>query len=199
MNFKISPTIIVQNCECIVLDCETTGLEKNDDVVSAAAIRITPCNIHIETALDQRYSLEEVGISSEIHGEMSSNLNDRKTDDNLQELIDFVGNSILVGHNITFDIAKIEGLLRVNYDFKGGLKNKVLDTARLVKRLDPVKFERMVGGNSNLDLEELCRQFDITVENRHTALGDAYLTAQLFQKILSRLRKRGVKFVKDLF
>jgi len=39
----------------------------------------------------------------------------------------------------------------------------------------------------------LCGVYNIPVENRHTALGDAYMTALLLQHILEGLKKRGVK------
>ncbi|MDR3684934.1 MAG: hypothetical protein P4L11_14495, partial [Geothrix sp.] len=43
-----------------------------------------------------------------------------------------------------------------------------------------------------LSLFELARLFDIPVAGAHTALGDAYLTAQLFQRLLPLLVEAGI-------
>jgi DNA polymerase-3 subunit epsilon len=49
-----------------------------------------------------------------------------------------------------------------------------------------------------LSLFELARRFDIPVAEGHTALGDAYLTAQLFQRFLPLLDEAGIRDLKSL-
>ena len=47
-------------------------------------------------------------------------------------------------------------------------------------------------------MDELCDQFKISKTDRHTALGDAYLTAQVFQKLIAKLKARGIKNTTEL-
>ena len=78
------------------------------------------------------------------------------------------------------------------------IKNKIVDTLEIIKRLDPQRIERRVAGHDVLQLETLCQEYGISVENRHTALGDAYMTAQLFYHLVSQLEKRGITRLKEI-
>lgn len=179
----------------IVLDCETTGLSANDQLISVGAVACTASEINLSNILDQKYPFHSPGKSAEIHGELPEE-DVKNTTELLKELLGFLQNHVIVGHNISFDIGIInQHLKQVG---AGPLRNKVLDTALLSIRLDPEKYERSVGGKSLLHLDDLCQTYHIPIENRHTALGDAYLTALLFQRVLSKLKKRGIKNMKDL-
>lgn len=176
----------------IALDCETTGLSPTDDILTIGAVKCKQNEIMINDVLDQHYPQKKVGASSEIHGELSLRAGG-EISTLLRELISYIGNHPIIGHNIAFDVGMINKALKKTYGTK--LRNQVLDTARLAIRLDPVKYERSVGGKAQLHLDDLCKSFNIRIENRHTALGDAYLTAQLFQRLINLLRKRGVEFM----
>lgn len=176
----------------VVLDCETTGLSKSDRVITIGAVKCTLREIEVRKALDQKYPEPVTGDSAVIHGELTDTTSESR--ELIRELIDYLGDHIIIGHNIAFDLAMIDKLVNETYGFK--LKNKVLDTAKLAIRADPVRFERSIGGKSGLHLDDLCNEFNIHIENRHTALGDAYLTALLFQRLISQLRKRKVDLSK---
>lgn len=195
LDFKTHSSRTLDEIEFIVLDCETTGLSKSDEIITIGAVKCTSRDIFLDQIFDQKYSEVISGKSSEIHGELSGNGEENRIE-LLKNLINYLQNRIIVGHNISFDIGMINNSLRQAFDFS--LKNKVLDTAQLMMRLDPVKYERSVGGNSNLHLDDLCKKFNIPIENRHTALGDAYMTAQLFQRILPQLKKRGLTKIGEL-
>ena len=187
--FKHPSKTVIRDVTFVVLDCETSGLQSTDEIITIGAIKCTPKELFINEVLDQKYPEIDVGKSAEIHGELSSK-SEATISDLVQELIQYVNNHIIVGHNIAFDIHMINNLLQDTYQFK--LKNRVLDTAQLMMRLDPVFFERSIGGKSMLHLDDLCDNFSIEIQNRHTAVGDAYLTGQLFQRLISRLRGRGI-------
>ncbi|HKK78702.1 MAG TPA: hypothetical protein VJ933_03695, partial [Phaeodactylibacter sp.] len=75
------------------------------------------------------------------------------------------------------------------------LKNKGVDTAVLARRLanHPQLAKRGAFG-----LDQLCQDYHIPMSDRHTAAGDAYITAILLMKMLRRLEKRGVRTLGDL-
>lgn len=77
------------------------------------------------------------------------------------------------------------------------LSNPTLDTHALAIRLDHgFHAERHEKGGYGLD--QLCQRFNLPQADRHTAGGDAYLTALLLCKLLYRLQKKGVKTLADL-
>lgn len=194
LSFKHGNSLISDHV-FVVLDCETTGLSAKDEIITIGAVRCTSQEIKLGDALDQKYSFDPTGKAAEIHGELSEK--PKKTNEEyLQALASFIGNSVIVGHNISFDIGMINKKLKSSYN--QGLKNSVLDTAQLAIRLDPEKYSRVVGGHANLHLDDLCESYNIPIENRHTALGDAFMTALLLQRLLSGLKKRGISKMNEL-
>ena len=63
----------------------------------------------------------------------------------------------------------------------GSLQNKTLDTAFLARRLDDPQGRKIMGPQQakQYGLDALCHRYDIPIEARHTASGDALLTAIL--------------------
>ncbi|MEP1410772.1 MAG: 3'-5' exonuclease, partial [Maribacter dokdonensis] len=68
------------------------------------------------------------------------------------------------------------------------LKNKVLDTGVIYKKTLLKSY--LVQPKAQYSLDELAEKFSISKKDRHTALGDAYITAVAFLKIISRLKEK---------
>ncbi|HEX8926430.1 MAG TPA: hypothetical protein VF786_11585, partial [Terriglobales bacterium] len=49
-----------------------------------------------------------------------------------------------------------------------------------------------------MDMCSLANEYGVPVRDLHHALGDAYVTAQLWQKMMVRLEKLGMQTVRDL-
>ena len=78
------------------------------------------------------------------------------------------------------------------------LKNKLLDTVVLYKK--SLLRSPLIERKDHYSLDELADKFNISKKDRHTALGDAYITALLFLKILKKLKeKTGQVSFKRLF
>ncbi|MDW3197017.1 MAG: 3'-5' exonuclease [Cytophagales bacterium] len=181
----------------VVLDCETTGIAKKDKIVSIGAVIVQNKSIALGNVLDIHLPITENSAAAAIHGELSDQSRERDIKQALPEILNFLSNHIIVGHHLPFDLGKLNKLYQLHYPgFK--LKNPVLDTMTMMKRIDPVRYERNVAGSDSMQLDVLCKEFGILVENRHTALGDAYLTAQLFQKLLVKLKARGIDTMGNL-
>ena len=108
-----------------------------------------------------------------------------------ESVLNFIGNSVVVGHHVGFDL---EMLMKIFREF--GLKkfpNPILDTMSLAIRLDhgPLADINQIN-REDYSLDRLCSRFDIETDDRHTAAGDAFLTAQLLIKLLAIAKKKGI-------
>jgi DNA polymerase-3 subunit epsilon len=72
------------------------------------------------------------------------------------------------------------------------LKNKVLDTGHLFQKT------RLDDSKAHFSLDELSKRFQIPMHDRHTASGDAYITALLFLKLIAKLKGKGYVKLKEL-
>lgn len=196
-DFKTTPKQSIWSASYVVLDCETTGISKKDQLVTLGALMIRNKSISLNHLLDIKFPLTQNSAAATVHGELSDHSANFDTHQVLPEILNFFSNHVIVGHHISFDVAKLNQLFQ-SYHPRFKLKNQLLDTISLVKRIDPVRYERNVAGKESMQLDVLCEEFGILVENRHTALGDAFLTAQLFQKLLVKLEARGIDTMGNL-
>ncbi len=172
-----------------VIDIETTGFKNNDEIVTVGALHITADAINLQQVLDQKYPHIQKG-AEEIHEEMKASGTTKSKQKLLEELLDFIGNRIVVGHHIGFDLSRLNR--EIHQNFGGKLKNPSLDTLSLAQRLEPERYYRSTGDEHLLSLDKLAEYLDVDIENRHTALGDAFITACVFQKLIARMKKRGI-------
>jgi len=181
----------VSEVHFVVLDTETTGLDtRSDQILSFGAVGVHNWEIEAAGAFEcyvhQVY--EPVAESVSVHGILPVEREDSMEEGQaLEAFLEFIGDSVLVGHNLRFDLALINQALKSRVG--GKLKNYAVDTISLARRLRP-PFHHPRPGEYSLD--QLCREYRIPLSDRHTAAGDAYITAVLFLKLLARLEVRGV-------
>ena len=107
----------------------------------------------------------------------------------LPAFLEFIGNAVVVGHNVRFDMNFIQtNAVRLGYR---RLPNKVVDTCALARRL--VRDEV-----PNCALETLSRYFRTATRPCHRALDDAKATADLLHALLERAGTLGVVGLDDL-
>ena len=186
----------VRDLSFVVLDTETTGLDPAKDVlISMACYRVIGMSMDLSDRFECTIRREDYqpGAHTRIHGIMAKHLESGSSErEALLGFLDYIHGHILVGHHIAFDLRFLnKALLR---QFNVRLKNKSLDTAGLASRLEKPVLENT--GTESLDA--LCARYGISPLQRHTAAGDAYMTALLFLKLLGRLDKRGVTTCRDL-
>lgn len=165
----------------VVLSTETTGLNPNKDVIlSFGAIAVVNDNIIIgdsfEVVILQYKYLHDNGLSNEFL--IESKQPKLSESDAIQSLIEFIGNAVLVGHRIHFDIEMInEALEKLQC---GRLKNEALDIEIMHRKLMDIN-------DKMFSLDELSKLYKIPQSERVTASDDAYSIALLFLKLKSRL------------
>jgi len=102
----------------------------------------------------------------------------------LDKFLEFKGLSPLIAHTASFDLNFINIKLRRYCGHR--LNTPTIDTLLLAKLLFP--------SEENLrSLDSLAKYYNIDPIGRHTALGDALITAQIYTKMLDSLYKLGIE------
>ncbi|TBW26377.1 PolC-type DNA polymerase III [Gramella sp. KN1008] len=180
----------------VVFDTETTGFDfEKDRILSIGAMTIMNNSIEVKHNLEiyleqEMFNPETVKIHGIIQNEKFEKLSEIEA---LKKFLKYIGNSVLVAHHARFDIRMINKALARHKLPK--LKNKVLDTAVLYKQTRI--SSNLINRDRSYSLDEIAEAYNIELTDRHTALGDAYITAIVFMKLLSRITKgKPVSFKK---
>lgn len=165
----------------VVLSTETSGLSLEKDVIlSIGAFSVIDNNILIgdsfETVIAQYRFFHENGISNEFT--LETKMKKMVEADAITALVEFIGNSVLVGHHIDFDVEMINAALEKMEC--GRLKNEALD-------IDVMHRKLIDSNNKQFSLDELCDIYKIPKSDRNSSSEDAYKIALLFLKLKSRL------------
>jgi len=186
----------------VVLDTELTGLDdRNDDIVAIGAVRMLGGKIEIGGTFHELVNPTAVldGRSVVIHGITPSQVEAKPPiDEVLATFLDYAAGTVLVGHCVAVDLSFLNREAR---RLTGApFRNPAVDTLSLYGWLRHRLPEHpaLSAALPGLSLFELARRFDIPVAEGHTALGDAYLTAQLFQRLLPLLLEAGISDLKSL-
>jgi len=165
----------------IVLSLETTGLNpKKDVVLSFGAIAVINDIIRVgdnfEVVILQYKYLHDNGLSNEFL--IESKVTKLAEPQAMQAFVDYIGNAVLVGHRIHFEIEMINDALE-KMDC-GKLKNEALDVEIMHQKLIDIT-------NKSFSLDALVKQYKIPLNERNSVSDDAYSIALLFLKLKSRL------------
>lgn len=177
----------------VVLDTETTGLDPAVDfILSFGAVKISNLTIQISSAVEwYPISPKNGKETAQIH-EILNTKAPIPIAEFVPKFLEYIGNSILVGHHVGFDL---QMLLKACKAF--GLEdfpNPCVDTMNLAIRLEHGPHaDRTQIKREEYSLDALCVRYGIITEDRHTAAGDAFLTAQVFLKLLALARRKGIK------
>lgn len=181
--------IPVESERFVVLDTETTGFDyTNDRILCIGAIILQNGTISVQDSFEHYIDQEHFDKSSvQIHGIIRSDVLDHKSEPEVLKLfLDYLGDSVIVAHHTKFDVTMINTALERNGLSK--LTNKSLDTAILYKRT--LIKSNLLQHKDHYTLDDLADKFDISKKDRHTAIGDAYITAIAFLKILKKIKEK---------
>lgn len=190
--------ITIEATRFVVLDTETTGFDYDKDrILCIGALVLQNGIIAIQDSFEVYIEQDHYDKSTaQIHGILKAFVIQRPTElEALQQFIAFLGDSIIIAHHTIFDVTMINKALERNG--LPQLTNKRLDTAILYKKtlIKSHLFER----KDHYTLDDLADKFDISKKDRHTALGDAYITAIAFLKIVKKLKEKKPVNLNSLF
>ncbi|SHM72352.1 3'-5' exonuclease [Flavobacterium xinjiangense] len=168
----------------VILSTETSGLNPVKDVIlSIGSFAVIDNSVVIgdsfEAVLLQYKFLHDNGLSNEFIVE--SKMKKLGELEAIKSLIEFLGNAVLVGHHIDFDVEMINAALE-RLDC-GRLKNEALDIDVMYRKLQDIN-------NRQFSLDELSTIYNLPKSDRNSSSEDAYRIALLFLKLKSRL---GIK------
>jgi DNA polymerase III epsilon subunit-like protein len=185
----------------VVLDTELTSLDpRSRRLLSIGAIAMEGAKIRLGEHLYRVVNPgEEIPVATiVVHGLRPVDVEHGcDPGEAARELFDFVGDSILVGHFVHIDLQVLRKELQQR---SRQLLNPAIDTARVHYWLAATEARKrgVEDVNEPLDLATLAIRYSLQVEEIHHALHDAFLTAQLWQRLLPRLAERGVTTLKDV-
>lgn len=188
----LSPAANLLSVPAAAIDSETTGLDpRKARIIELAAVRID----HGRIDESETFScLINPGItvpeeSRRIHGITTEDLADAPDFGEAgQSFSDFVGQRLIIGYAVGFDLAMLEHEHR-----RAGLPwttPRTLDVRQLARIAMPDAAET--------SLEGLAAKLDIAVTGRHRALPDAILAARIYIRLLPLLRKRHIRLLSEV-
>ena len=180
---------VLDDATYCVLDLETTGISittekitevgimkvKNGEVIDEFEIFVNP-----EKPIPQRV-VEVTNITDEM-------VKDAETIDKVfPKILEFVGDSIIVAHNASFDV----GFLKHNAKLLGyEFNNTYIDTLPLAKDLFPDLKKYKLG--------KIADSLGIEVDVAHRALADVDTTVKVFNIMLKKLKDKGINTVDEI-
>lgn len=172
----------------VVMDLETTGFYQHlgDEIISIGAVVVEDGriknNMTFHELIDPHCHVpHEVQTLTGIYQEMLTGC--QSLFGVMPQFLRFIGNSVLVGHNIEFDLGFINPKLKKFCKAKIG--NHFLDT---------ITLSQFLGIRARgFALDDLVAFYGIEPAGRHTSLGDALMTADIFLRLLDELKSHSIK------
>ncbi|MEX0798796.1 MAG: 3'-5' exonuclease [Bacteriovoracaceae bacterium] len=174
-----------------VIDLETTGgNHESDQIIEIGMVRVK----NLAIADEKNFLIDpEMSIPDFIQRLTSIKQKDvkgcPKIEDVIDEVLDFIGDDIIVAHNISFDLPFLNSVLRRLG--KTELPNRNICTNVMTKHMIP---EIM---SSNLNY--MSQLFNIDHSKAHRAHDDAMATAKLLLKYLDIFIEKGIQKINQLY
>jgi DNA polymerase-3 subunit epsilon len=173
----------------VVLDSETTGLNPAvDRLVTIGAVAVIGGEILLEDSFSALLRIERNTEAVMVHGVTRDQ--SRHGVSEAQAIEDFLGylrDGVIVGHHLGHDIATFDAACERHWGTR--LLNRSLDTMDLTLHLERAGAFAGRPPIRRFTLDALCTMFGVIPHDRHTAAGDAFITAQVFLRLL-RLASR---------
>ncbi|WP_022849705.1 3'-5' exonuclease [Limisalsivibrio acetivorans] len=165
-----------------VVDTETTGLDINEArVINIAAVKVQNFKIvdFYNTFINPEMLIPPESIKW--HNITDDMVQDKPyVEEVLPDFLKFIGSSVIVGHHINFDIKMINKEMQNCFGCQ--LHNPWLDTMLIYSR-------SILKKEDHHTLDHLFDVYKVTCNGRHTALGDALATAEVFTKMVFQANK----------
>ena len=176
-----------------VLDTETTGLNVNEGhrIVSIGATKIKNLKITneiLDELVNPERQISEPSIK--IHHITQEQVQNKPVLKELDEKIyNFLKNTVLVGHNLNFDIKFI---------IKSAPYTTIAHRVKNIVTIDTIYLAAGIYPHlKSYELSFLCENLKIQTKDqtRHSAIGDSVITARLFLHLLEEASKKNINTI----
>ena len=164
----------------VVISMETSGLDTQKDVImSIAATSVIDNRIIIKDSFEI-FVIHKRHTELDIDNEFISVSKVEKVFENnaIETLLNYLSNSILIGHRVDFDIEMLnEALSRMKL---GNIRNEAFDIEAMFNKIKD-------SNEKKYSLEEMSKSLNVAMSNRNSVADDAYTIALLFLKMKDKL------------
>lgn len=173
-------SIILLPDDYVVIDIETTGLSSDyDEIIELAAIKIHNGEVidKIQTLI--KPTMKICSFITELTGITNEMVKDAPNiSETLPDYFKFIGDSIVLGHNVSFDVNFIYDVSE--YFGCGYFSNDYVDTMRIFRKLCPE--------DAHHRLKDMVKKFNVDSTQYHRALADCMSTYQCFEKMKESIK-----------
>lgn len=162
-----------------IIDIETTGLDPNfNEIIELSAIKVRNNKIVEEysTLVKPEENLDE--FIKELTGITDEMLKDKPTIENaLNEYLNFIGDDIIIGHNVNFDI---------NFLYDNSIKyyNKPIEN----DFIDTLRMSRKYLSLENNKLVNVAKALNVDISGAHRALNDCYIVYGVYNILKEKIK-----------
>lgn len=181
----------------VIWDTETTGTNPGRDrLVSIAAVAIQKNEIVPEDSFECMVRIPYNSSAVVVHGITREETERQGIEEAeaVQTFSDYLGDAWLVGHHVAFDVIVLNhARLRHGHAI---LPNPAVDVMELVLKLEEHQCIPPRQDPHDYGLDALLEHFGMGKAGRHTAMGDSFLTAMIFLKLLNVCKGENLEFLK---
>jgi len=163
----------------VCVDIEATGLKPSEDrIIEIAAIKFTFDKVidTFDTLIDPVVDIPKE--SQSIHNISTDMVKGKpKIQDVLPKVLKFIGNHVIIGHGIKFDIDII---------YSEAKRHQIVCDIWQAKYIDTLRLARLYGESPYNSLKELSRHFNIDFEGAHRALNDVRANIEVFKHLTTK-------------
>ena len=174
-----------------VIDLETTGTNRHDDMITeigAVRLRGGECTGTFQTLVNPGRAIPpQITVLTGLSDALVATA--PRIESVLAPLLEFIGNSVIVAHNASFDLGFINAALERSG--RDRLAGPTIDTVALARRL-------LRSEVPNCRLQTLADRFGFPHRPSHRALDDALATGDLLHLLIERASAHGVHGCDDL-
>ena len=186
-----TPAELLKSLKFCVIDLETTGGNpETEKIIEIGMVKIENRKISEERSFLVNPQKDIPDFVQKLTGIRKADVeHSPKIEEVIDEIVTFIGDSILVAHNTSFDIPFLNGVLKKLQ--RPTLDNKVICTNIMTKYMIPDIM------SSNLNY--MSSIFNISHSQAHRAIEDARATGMLLLKYMDIFESKNIRKVNQLY